>query len=98
MVRYLHTLSAILFYILGSSMFVAYVLYVNDIAKVQTGTWLETSDLPLLFMGLLYGGLSVYRSLTNDKKESTVLALSLGIPLLAIFLVFVSLKFFVHLS
>ncbi len=96
MLRYLHTLSAILFYVLGASFFVAYLLHVNDILATASLRWLETGDLPLLCVGLMYGGLSVYKSLTSDKKESLGLGLYIGLPLLVIFLVFLFLKFAVH--
>ena len=96
MIRYLHTLSAALFYILGSAAFIAYVMQTNNIAVAASTEWLNASDLPLLCIGLLYGGLSLYRSLTNENKASRTLGLSIGIPLLILFLLFVSLKFFVH--
>ncbi|HVW66943.1 MAG TPA: hypothetical protein VHA78_04425 [Candidatus Peribacteraceae bacterium] len=92
MTRYLQTLSAILFYILGASAFLAYLLWVNAIAQKQMLLWLQTVDLPLLCVALLFGGISVYRSMTPGKP-SRGLALWIGIPLLFVFLLSVFLKF-----
>lgn len=93
MTRYLHSLSATLFYILAGSMFAAYVLAFNNILKVASLQWLHMADLPLLCVALLYGGTSVYLSVTNDKKSSPSLGLALGIPLALLFLIAAILKF-----
>ncbi len=85
MLRYLHTLSAILFYILGSSFFVAYILLVRDIGGGWPLVWLETADLPLLLSGLLYGGSSVVRSLQGEAPVSALLVIAIGLPLLLLF-------------
>jgi len=92
MTRYLHTLAAILFYVLGASAFLAYLLWVNAVAAKQTLLWLQTIDLPLLCVALLFGGISVYRSMTPEKPSRT-LALWITIPLLLLFLLSVFLKF-----
>ena len=92
MVRFLHTLSAILFYALGAVFFLAYALFVNDIGAGPTKTFMEVGDLPLLCVALLYAGSSLYLSLTNEK-ESKPLGLSIGIPIVIVFITFVILKF-----
>lgn len=93
MSRYLHTLSAILFYSLGLSFFVAYVLTSNEIAVAPLQMWMNIADLPLLGSALLYGGLSIYLSLIQDRAPSRSLALTLGIPLTLIFLLTIVLTF-----
>lgn len=94
MVRYLHQLSAILFYVLGLSFFLGYVLTRNGIAPDATTTWLQMADMPLLLIAILYGGLSVYKSLHDEAKgTSTILAVAIGLPLMLIFLAFLSLNF-----
>jgi hypothetical protein len=82
--RYLHTLSAALFYLVAGSFFLAYVLLRNDIGGGMPEMWLRIGDLPLLALGLLYGGLSIYRSLTD--KPSRTLGIAIGLPLTLLFL------------
>jgi hypothetical protein len=86
MLRYLHTLSAICFYALGSSFFISYVLFANNIASSAMQTWLQIGTLPLTLCGLLYGGISVYRSI-KDESSSTILLIGIALPL-AIFFIF----------
>ncbi|UPA22528.1 hypothetical protein K8942_05790 [Candidatus Peribacteria bacterium] len=93
MARYLHTLSATLFYILGLSFFVAYVLSYNDIAVLPSQTWMQIADLPLVASALLYGGVSVYRSLTHEREPSRSIALIIGVPLALIFVITTILSF-----
>lgn len=93
MTRYLHSLSAFLFYLLGLSFFAAYLLSVNNIIAAPAKQWLHSMDLPLLLVALLYGGTSVYLSLTAERKGSTGLALSLLIPLMIVFFAATILKF-----
>lgn len=93
MTRYLHTLSAILFYLLGTSFFVAYILEFNNILVTRSLQWMAIGDLPLLCVALLYGGTSVYLSLTSERSPSTGLALTITIPLILLFLAAATLKF-----
>jgi hypothetical protein len=92
MVRYLHTLSAILFYVIGASVFLAYLLWSNNIATGATLRWLQTADLPLLCTALLFGGMSIYRSMTTDKP-SKVLGISLTVVFALLFIVSAVVKF-----
>ena len=93
MLRYLHTLSAVLFYLLAGSFFLAYVLLRNALGGFWPLFWLQTADLPLLLSGLLYGGSSVYLSLQPEKNLSKSVALTIGIPLAVIFLLSLVLNF-----
>ena len=93
MIRYLHTLSAIIFYLLGSSFFLAYILQINKIAVAPSLLWLQKGILPLLCVALLYGGTSIYLSITNELKPSRTIAIVITIPLIVVFLVFMFLKF-----
>ena len=93
MARFLHTLSAILFYILGFSYFLMYILQNNKIAVVPSQLWLYRGMLPLLCVALLYGGLSIYLSLTQEQKPSRPLAMGIAAPLAIMFVVLVVLKF-----
>ncbi|MBI5156256.1 hypothetical protein HZA45_03210, partial [Candidatus Peregrinibacteria bacterium] len=54
MLRYLHTLSAFLFYCLAGAFFLGYILMINNIIPVFAAEFLYIGQLPLLFVGLLY--------------------------------------------
>lgn len=93
MLRYMHNLSAILFYILGSSVFAAYLLHRNGIWADGTMQWMLSVMLPLLACGLLYGGLSLYTSVQSASGKSTGLATVLAVVSLLIFSIFAILTF-----
>lgn len=92
MLRYLHTLSAVLFYVLGATFFGAYILMHNDIAADGARAWLQSGDMPLLLSGLLYGGLSVYDSI-QDASSSKAVMLGILIPLGILFLLLLAVNF-----
>lgn len=81
MSRYLHTLSAVLFYILGGTYFGALVLDHNGVGSGYPRFWMDIADLPLLLTGLLFGGVSLYRSVRGDEDTSHALIVGLAIPL-----------------
>ncbi len=83
MSRYLHTLSAVLFYVVAGSFFVCYVMVRNELGGDWPVLWLKIGDLPLLLLGLLYGGLSIYRSLTDTHSSGLLVAIL--VPLAALF-------------
>lgn len=86
MLRYLHALAAVLFYLIGGGFFLAYVFLSNDILRTPMAAYLYAGQLPLLLAGILYGGLSVYRSLHAGGQKSCSLALLIALPLAALFL------------
>lgn len=92
MLRFLHSLAATLFYLLGSAFAAAYLLYHNDIAAAPAGVFLYLAQLPLLICGLLYGGLSVYRSIEGEVP-SKMLSFVVGIPLLVFLTIVLILRF-----
>lgn len=94
MLRFLHTLTAVLFYFLGSGFFIAYVLLRNGIGGDWPLTWLETADLPLLLVSVLYGGTSVIRSFQGDAPVSKILILGITLPLFVLFSVAAYLTFY----
>ena len=89
----LHRVSAFLFYPLAGSFFVAYLLLRNEIMPIEAAWWLQRGDLPLAFATLLYGGTSFYRSITPPDKPSTIKAVLVSIPLLALFIAAVAMNF-----
>lgn len=94
MLRYIQQLSALAFYALGSSFFVAYVLLRNALFGAWPALWMQTADMPLALAALLYGGTSFYLSLRpKSKVHSTFLAMTIAIPLVAFFTLMVLLKY-----
>lgn len=84
MVHYLQKLTGILFYTLGTTFFLAYIVMFQDLSPYGQW-WLNVADLPLILVGLLYGGTSLYLSVKPKNSESKSLFITIGIPLCAIF-------------
>lgn len=93
MLRYIHILSAVLFYVLGTTFFLSYILMHNGIAAAAARAWLQTGDMPLLLSGLLYGGSSVYASIHHDAASSKALLLGIFIPAAMLFLLLLVVNF-----
>ncbi len=93
MLRYLHSLSAWLFYLLAGAFFAAYILYHNDILARTAGQFLYIGQLPLLIASLLYGGLSVYQSIRGEESTSRTLGIIITLPLAVLFLLFLMIRF-----
>ena len=95
MLRYLHQLSSLSFYVLGASFFVAYLMLRNNVWPGTSALWLQVADLPFALAAILYGGLSLYFSLAPAKRASGTLALLIGIPLVALFVFLLILNFWI---
>ena len=93
MLRYLHSLSTVLFYLLAGGFFLAYVLFHNGIATQWAALYLYAGELPLLIISLLYGGMSVYRSLQAEGGHSRSLGLAITLPLAILFILFLIIRF-----
>jgi hypothetical protein len=93
MFKTLHSLSAVLFYLLGLSFFGAYILLRNKIGGAWPGWWLQVADLPILIAGATYGGMSMYRSLASEHRPSRALAVTIALPLIALLLFLALLNF-----
>lgn len=93
MLKHLHSLSAILFYVLGASFFVAYLLHFNKLLGLWPRWWFEVADMPLIIAAILYGGTSLFLSIYNPERSSTALKYSIAIPLIALFLFLVALNY-----
>ncbi len=92
MIAHLHRLSAICFYVLGGTFFLAYLMMRNGIAANASAVWMQVADLPFALSAFTFGGLSFYRSLSPDK-ESKNLGMWIGIPLGVFFLILIVLNF-----
>ncbi|MFA7682163.1 MAG: hypothetical protein WCX61_03985 [Candidatus Peribacteraceae bacterium] len=90
---FLKQLSGFFFYVLGASLFVAYLLMHNSIRMQESTWWLQRADLPFAIVALLYGGTSLYRSLHTKEEFSPILAVLIALPLMAFFIFLVLLNF-----
>lgn len=97
MLRYVHRLSAFLFYALGSSFFLAYILWRNEVGGELPLQWLTGGDLVMLCAALLYGGLSVYLSIDRDGTSKALRWILFGL-MAACFAVFAALNFWNRFS
>jgi hypothetical protein len=93
MTKFLHKLSAFLFFLLGISLFVAFLLWRNEIYTEYSMWWLQRADLPFALAAILFGGTSLFRSLNPKEKRSPILAIAIAIPLIAFFIFLVMLNF-----
>ncbi|PIQ76843.1 hypothetical protein COU78_00905 [Candidatus Peregrinibacteria bacterium CG10_big_fil_rev_8_21_14_0_10_49_24] len=93
MTEHLHRLSAVLFYALGTSFFVAYLLLTNGLYAPWPEWWLSVGDIPVLLCGMLYGGSSLYISVKHPKDVSLALAIVILMPLVALFTFLVLLNY-----
>jgi len=93
MSRFLHRISAILFYLLAGSFFVSYLLLRNSIGLPWSQWWMNVADLPLALVAVLYGGTSLYRSVKRTEGVSIPLLIVIGVPLLAFFTFLIVLNF-----
>ncbi len=89
----MHRLSAVLFYLLGGSMFLAYLLQTRGVWPNASEQWMLAAMLPLLVCSLLYGMLSLYLSVRSSSGKSTLLATILAILSILVFTVFAVLTF-----
>lgn len=93
MLIFLHQLSGVVFYILGLSFFVAWLLMKNAIAPVPAAVWMQVADLPLAFSAIVYGGLSLYQSLHPTGKTTKALPWMIGAPLAVFFALILAMNF-----
>jgi len=93
MTQHLQKVSSVLFYLLGSSFFLAFLFMRTDIGGSTPGFWLRVADLPLALVACLYGGTSLYLSVSHPDKSSKTLAFCIGFPLAALFVFLFFLNF-----
>lgn len=81
MVRFFHELFALLFYVLGTSFFLAYMLTFNQIGNGLPLWWMQVADLPLVISACVYGGSSLYLMHVRPGEKNYPLFLTIAIPL-----------------
>lgn len=92
MLTYVHKLSGFLFYLLGGSFFLSFMLQYNQIGSFG-GWWLKVADLPLALVGVIFGGSSLYLSVKPKNKDSKVLFILIGLPLMVLFVSLIVMNF-----
>lgn len=91
MLHFLHKLSAVLFTLLGLALFCVEVLWKQGLWMPWSRVLLTTIPMPLIAIGLLYGGLSVALSAKDDGNR-TVVGSIVGILCIALFAAFALLR------
>lgn len=76
--------SALLFYIFGSLLIIVVVLVRRGMMPDALQPVVSTLDLPILFIGMIFGGSSLYVSLTKGTR-SPLLMVVIFLPLAALF-------------
>ncbi len=92
MLHFLHTLSAIVFTLLGLALFCVEVLWKQAIWMPWSQVLLTTIPTPLIAVGLLYGCLSIVLSAREGNKGRAVVGTIVGIASLALFVAFALLR------
>ncbi|HLD63564.1 MAG TPA: hypothetical protein VI913_01575 [Candidatus Peribacteraceae bacterium] len=73
--------SEIVFYIMGCSFFLLYMMYHNGIGAEWARWLMELFDQSFILVALLYGGTSFLRTLTDLKDPNMKIVLAVAIPL-----------------
>lgn len=92
MLHFLHKLSAVLFTLLGLALFGAEVLWRQNLWMPWSRVLLTTIPLPLIAVGLLYGGLSIVLSSQEGKGRESFLTPVIGVACLILFAIFALLR------
>lgn len=84
--------SAFLFYLFGVLLIVTVLLTRRGFVPSSLDAMVNSLDLPFLFIAMIFGGSSLYLSLTKGRK-SMLLLVSIFLPLAALFGFFCYLNF-----
>lgn len=93
MLRFLHSLSAWLFYPIAGSFFLAYLMLRHGEWTDATLWWLKVMDLPLFLSGVLYGTTSIALSVTDPNHPSKGLLWGTFLPAAILLIVVILLNF-----
>ena len=94
----LHRASAFLFFLLGSMAIGCVILLRRGVAVDTLQPIANSIDLPLLLIGGIYAGSSLYHSIRRDKDFSLITALMIAFPLAVAFGVFAYINFFLPMA
>ena len=93
MLRTLHSVAAVAFFLLAGSFFVAALCLQNAVEPLLAAWWMQVADLPLLVSALVYGGSALYFGLKKPGSSPGVLGWILLLLLAAVFIFFAVLNF-----
>ncbi|MBU0458721.1 hypothetical protein KJ652_00225 [Patescibacteria group bacterium] len=93
MLQSIHRLSGLLFFLLGSILFAAYLMMHNGVYANESAWWLQRADLPFALVTVLFAGSSLFKSLNPREKRAPILAAFIVIPLIAFFVFVLVLNF-----
>lgn len=91
MLKFLHSLSAVLFTLLGLALFCAEVCWRQGVLMPWSQVFLMTIPTPLIAIGLLYGCLSIVLS-AKEGRGRPVVGIIVGLASIALFAVFAALR------
>ena len=92
----LRTSSGFFFYLLGLSFLAAYLLHANNLMSTWPLWWMSVTDLSFLLTACIYGGLSLFASVSRGNR-SRIVGVVIGIPLVVLFLLFVGMNYYEYL-
>lgn len=92
MLRFLHTLSAVLFTLLGLTLFGVEILWRQGFWMPWSQVLLTTIPTPLIAIGLLYGTCSIILSARDGSTVRTVIGTIIGAVSIVIFIAFALLR------
>jgi energy-converting hydrogenase Eha subunit A len=90
--RFLHTLSAALFTLLGFGLFLAVVLVRQELFMPWSHLLLAMVPTPLIAIGLLYGTLSIIQSAQGSHRTRAIVGTIVGAAAIALFALFAVLR------
>jgi heme/copper-type cytochrome/quinol oxidase subunit 3 len=93
MLPLLRSIAAFVFYLVGSTFFLAYALTRSGVGGEWPVLWMQIADLPLLLAGIVYGVGSLALSFGHSTRASRIATWVVGIPLGIAFLIFCYLAF-----
>ena len=83
---YIHKLTGVLFYCLGSSFLLLHLARRNNWLSNDLAFFIfDTFDLSFIFIALLYGGTSVHLSMRRKDHKATATGIIIAIVLCALF-------------
>lgn len=92
MLRFLHTLSAVLFTVLGTVLFGAEIVWRQGLWMPWSQVFLAMLPTPLIAVGLLYGGLSIVLSAQDGHRNRAIVGTFVGVVAIALFACFAVLR------
>jgi hypothetical protein len=78
MLKFLQSLSAVCFFLLGITFFVAFLFLRNNVQMIWSAWWMQVADLPLLVSAVTYGATSFMLSV-KGRAVTPILIILVGL-------------------